>query len=81
MIELKNIKIDENVVKCEIYPEDSKTSGYIEVDVSGDKIINCALPPGYEWCKNHLEHAKRYIVKNFKEIKMIPLSEKVLMWY
>ena len=81
MIELKNIVIDENVVKCEIYPEDSKTSGYVEVDVLKNKIINYALPLGYEWCKNHLEHAKRYIVKNFKEIKMVPLSGKVLMWY
>ena len=81
MIELKNIKIDGNIVKCEIYPEDSKTSGYIEVDVLDNKIINCVLPCGYEWCKNHLEHAKKYIVKHFREIKTIHLSRKMIMWY
>lgn len=81
MIELKNIKIDGNIVKCEIYPEDSRISGHIEVDVLQNKIINSALPNGYEWCKNHLEHAKRYIVKYFKDIKTTPISEKTIMWY
>lgn len=81
MIELKNIKIDGNIVKCEIYPEDSRTSGHIEVDVSEDKIIDFTLPPGYEWCKNHLEHAKRFIVKHFCHIRDIPIHDKTLMWY
>lgn len=81
MIELKNIKIDGNTVKCEIYPEDSRESGCIEVDVLENKIVNSALPQGYEWCKNHLEHARRYIVMNFKNIKMLSISEKTLMWY
>lgn len=81
MIELKNIKIDGNTVKCEIYPEDSRKSGHIEVDVSENKIVNSALPQGYEWCKNHLEHAKRFIVKNYTYIRDIPIHDKTIMWY
>lgn len=81
MIELKNIKIDGDIARCEIYPEDSQISGNIEIDISENKIINFALPSGYEWCKNHLEHAKRYIVMNFNRIKTLPITEKTLMWY
>lgn len=34
-----------------IYPEDSKTSEYIEIDIVKAQIINSALPVGYEWSK------------------------------
>lgn len=81
MIELKNIEIDGDIVKCEIFPEDSTIGGSIKVDVSENKIISFVLPSGYEWCKNHLEHAKRYLVMNFKNIQMLPISEQTLVWY
>lgn len=81
MIELKNIKIDGNIVKCEIFPEDSRNNGNIEVDVSENKIISFVLPTGYEWCKNHLEHAKRFIVENYTHIRDIPIKDKTIMWY
>lgn len=81
MIELKNIKVEGDIVKCEIFPENSEISGKIEVDVSENRIRSFVLPIGYEWCRNHLEHAKRYIVMNFKRIKNLPITEKTLMWY
>lgn len=81
MVELKSIQIDGNIVKCDIFPEDSKENGYIEVDVPENKIVNSSLPTGYEWCKNHLEHARRFIVENFACIRDMPIKDKTIMWY
>ena len=39
------------------------------------------LPSGYEYCENHIEHAKTFIIKDFEEIKTIPIFEKTLIWY
>lgn len=80
MIRLKNIKIDNsNTVICDIFPEDCKHSGHIEIDILQQKISNYSLPTDYEWCKNHMEHAKSYILKTLKENKSLP-SEKTLIW-
>lgn len=81
MIKLKNIWIDGNVVKCDIFPEESSQSGYIEVDMLENKIVDYSLPMGYEWCKNHLQHAKRFIVENFTDIRDLPIKDKTIMWY
>lgn len=81
MVKLKNIKIDGNTVKCDIFPEDSEERGLLEVDISENKIINYVLPTGYEWCENHLAHAKRYIVECFRDIQATPIPEKTIMWY
>lgn len=80
MIKLKNIKIDGNVVKCEIYPEDSKESGYIEVDIDKNSIINSNLPTDYKWCKWHLVHVKKYLIEHFAEIQSESIKEKILVW-
>ena len=79
MIILKNIKIDNNTVICDIFPEDCKNNGHIEINIPEQKISNYSLPTGYEWCKNHIEHAKSYILKTLKENKTFPL-EKTLIW-
>lgn len=81
MVKLKNIKIDGNTVKCDIFPEDSRERGLLEVDISENKIINYVLSTGYEWCENHLAHAKRFIIENFVDIRDVPMKDKTIMWY
>lgn len=76
MVKLNNIRLDENTVKCEIYPENSKASGYIEIDSVKAQITKSALPVGYEWCKAHLAHAEKYIIEHIPEIKEGLLTAK-----
>jgi len=80
MIKLKNIVMENNAVKSEIVPEDSKMSGTIEINLLENKIVNFALPIGYEWCKNHLYHAKRVLIELSRTKTEIP-KEKLIMWY
>lgn len=79
MIKLKNIKIDSNIVKCNIIPEDSHESGKLEIDLSKNIIVSSVLPVGYEWCKKHLEYAKEYLIELYKSAREIP-TEKLIMW-
>lgn len=79
MIKLKNIMIEENIAKCEIVPEDSKNAGRLEVDLVTKMITECSLPIGYEWCKNHVAHAKEYLL-NVSKSRDIP-TNKMIMWY
>lgn len=79
MIKLKNIVIENNIVKSDIIPEDCKTNGTIEIDLSEKKIKNSVLPTGYEWCKKHLEYAKDYLIEISKFKDNIP-KEKLIMW-
>lgn len=80
MIKLKNIVIEENVVKCDIFPEDSKKAGKIEFDLTNKKIINFILPTGYEWCKKHIQHAIDYLIEARKAKEKMP-NEKLIMWH
>lgn len=81
MIKLKNIKTTGNVIECDIYPEDSKESGVLVVNTLNGKIVKSIMPPGYEWCRNHLEHARMYLAEHLNEINKQKVTEKVLMWY
>jgi CxxC motif-containing protein len=62
MVKLKNIVINGNIAKCDIYPEDSRATGSLEVDLQTKEITSSTLPVGYEWCENHIAHAKNYLV-------------------
>lgn len=79
MVKLKNIRIDDNIACCDIYPEDSKTNGTLEVNIKNEDILKYSLPEGFEWCSNHLYHAKDALVKMVSE-QEIP-KEKTIMWY
>ncbi len=63
MVKLKNIVIGDNKAKCDIYPEDSKDEGTLKVNLQTGGIISYTLPVGYEWCENHIEHAKRSLIE------------------
>ena len=78
MIRLKNIVINGNIIKCDIFPEDSKENGTLEIDMH--KIsASFSLPKDYEWCKIHIEHAKKHL-SNIYVSKIIP-KEKIIMWH
>lgn len=79
MVKLKNIEIKNNIAKCEIIPEDSKNVGNIEVDLIAKIVTKYSLPNGYEWCKNHVYHAKDYLIEASKS-NDIPTT-KTIMWY
>jgi hypothetical protein len=78
MIRLKNIAINDNIIKCDIFPEDSKENGTLEIDMR-KTVVSFSLPKGYEWCKNHIEHAKKHL-SNIYVSKKIP-EEKIIMWH
>ena len=80
MVKLKNIVINGNTAKCDIYPEDSPANGSLEVDLQTRKIISYTLPVGYEWCENHIAHAKNHLVDISKSNSEIS-TEKLIMWY
>ena len=80
MVKLKNIVINGNIAKCDIYPEDSPANGSLEVDLQTREIKSYTLPVGYEWCENHIAHAKNYLVEVSKSNNEIS-TEKLIMWY
>ena len=43
MVKLKNIKIDGNNVKCDIFPEDSRASGILEISIHNTNCSNSCL--------------------------------------
>ena len=79
LVKLKNVIIDGNIAKCDIYPEDSKDKGTLEVNLQTREIIGYTLPVGYEWCENHIAHAKRSLLE-ISESKEIP-GVKTVAWY
>lgn len=77
MVNIKNIEKNNDIVKCEIYPEDSKEAGTLSVELSTEKY-QYELPAGYEWCENHAAHAAREIVAMNRDGELP--KEKRIMW-
>lgn len=78
MVTLKNIEKNNNLIECDIIPEDSKESGHIAVKVDTNEIESFSLPNGYEWCINHIEHAKTALLEMVKNNNI--QKEKLVMW-
>lgn len=79
MVKLKNLKKNNTTIESDIIPEDSANSGHIVVDLDQGITIDYSLPEGYEWCINHVNHAKNKLIELAKEEH---LSEQYLvMWY
>lgn len=76
---IKNIKKNNDRIKCCIIPEDCREEGYLSVNLKSQEIENCELPEGYEWCTNHISHARRELLKMVKRDN-IP-NDKLIMWY
>jgi hypothetical protein len=80
MVKLKNIVINGNAAKCNIYPEDSIKNSSLKVNLQTGEIISYTLPVGYEWYENHIAHANNYLVEVGKLNNEIS-TEKLIMWY
>ena len=80
MVRLSNIEFDGEVICCDIFPEDSKVCGRLEVNTASNEIIEYSLPCGYEWCRSHIGHARDFLLSLSKNGEAIP-KEKTIMWY
>ena len=79
MIRLKNLKKNNVMAECDIIPEDSTECGHIVVNLGSGELEDCVLPKGYEWCRNHVNHAQINLLELSKK-EMLPDEYKV-MWY
>lgn len=66
-----------NKIKCDIYPEDSKIAGWLIVDTNSERT-EYELPSGYEWCKGHITHARKALIQ-MNASQKLP-KEKLIMW-
>ena len=76
MLKMKKIKRNNNVIECEMTPEDSERSCVLILDIVSGKV-SCELPKGYEYCINHVAMAVNWLKKNKDNLP----EEKLLMWY
>ncbi len=79
MVRLKSIKKNDKIIECEIYPEDSKNPGHVSVDTMTEELVDYNLPPGYEWCRGHVMHARNALIEASKD--KVLQNEKLVMWY
>lgn len=79
MIKLKNLRKNDSIGECDIFPEDSRKAGHIVVNLNSEELEEISLPKGYEWCKNHAYHAAKNLVTLLK-MDDIP-EEYLVMWY
>lgn len=78
MIELKNIEKNKDIIRCDVYPEDSTEAGSLLINTSNSDY-EYKLPKGYEWCRNHISHAVRTLVMLNNSGEDLP-HEKTIMW-
>lgn len=79
MVKLVNLKKNSATAECDILPEDSAQSGHIVIDLASGELKEFSLPEGYEWCRNHVNHAKKKLLELIKE-SILP-KEYLVMWY
>ena len=80
MVKLKNIVINGNTAKCDIYPENSKDKGTVEVNLETKDMISYTLPVGYEWCFKHAVKAYAFLIEISESGAEIP-DERIIAWY
>lgn len=80
MILLKNFRLRNGNIETDIYPEGFSVAGLLVVNSKG-KIIEHHLPKEYEYCENHITHARWFINKNYDKIVNGEITEKIIMWY
>lgn len=79
MVKLKDLKKDDNIAECDIFPEDSIENGHITVDIKSGELKEALLPKGYEWCENHIRHAVNNLIRLAKEGNLP--SEYTVIWH
>ena len=79
MVRLKNIERNNNIIECDIIPEDSVEYGHVTVNVISGDIESYRLPEGYENRINHVSFAKRALLEMADDLEFP--KEKLVMWY
>jgi hypothetical protein len=79
MIRLKNIVRSSADISCDFYPEDSVVAGNMSVNMETGNV-EYLLPAGYEWCMNHVHHAKKKLLEIAGSNKEYP-KELIIKWY
>lgn len=79
MIRLTNIQKNNDYISCLAFVEDSKESFQLIYNIKNEDFDSYLLPKGYEWCKSHIAHAKRFMetILNKNEYP----HEELIMWY
>ena len=78
MVRLRNIKKNDYIIESDILTEDSQKLGHVIVDIKSGELKEFDLPEGYEWCTNHVNHAKDKLIEMSKQ-NSFP-EEKLIMW-
>ncbi len=79
MVIIRNIKIDNDFVEFDYFPEDQEEKGYIKYNYKTDETID-KVPTSYDNSMDYLGHAKVAISRLLKTNKDIP-KEICEMWY
>lgn len=77
MVKIKNIKINDGIIECDLVPEGSKESCELYFD-SNKNEVRCQLPKGYEYCTTHIRMAVTWLLEHINDT--MP-EEKTIMWY
>ena len=81
MVRIKNVKVADGKITCDIYPEDSKEKGTLEIDIESRETLNYTLPKGYEYCSSHRAMARKHLLKSIIDDKEPVREEYLVMWY
>lgn len=79
MIKLKNIVKNKASICCSAVLEDCDNPVSLTLDLEKKEFKDFAFPEGYEYCKEHISQAKRYLL-SLADKSQIP-HEKTIMWY
>lgn len=76
MIRLLNIKVIDDVIKCDYIPEDAEISTPIEYDVQSETFIKFSNPKGYEYCRSFPAKISNYFRENIDNLH----KNATIMW-
>ena len=79
MIVLKNIARNSTRITCDAYVEDCKQAVSLVFDEKLKELEAYSLPDGYEWCVDHIMHARKWL--SSLDGKPIEKSTRTIMWY
>ena len=83
MIRLKNIKLENNIISADFYPEMETGGGIISVDARTGEVVNFEpAPRDFDSPSPHAVNRLMEIVRLQEEgkIKVIP-NESIVLWY
>ena len=76
MVRLRKIERNDIMISCTAFFEDCASPVDLSFDTKKKEFLPFTFPEGYEWCKSHIAHIKRYLLAT----PDFP-SERNLMWY